>query len=78
MKSTKCNKTIIRSCLIEIRNDQIYSPVNSIVIACSTEELQFLKRGGTWEGAGNGRVKTQERVKGCGAFKKTKNKKKSI
>lgn len=35
-------------------------PVNPIVIACSTEELQFLKGGGAWEGARDGWVKAQE------------------
>lgn len=43
-------------------------PVNPIVIACSTEELQFLKGGGAWEGARDGWVKAQEWMKGRRAF----------
>lgn len=43
-----------------IVHDLIYVPVNPIVIACSTKELQFFKGGGAREGASNGWVKAQE------------------
>lgn len=49
-------------------NDLMSLPVNPIVIACSTKELEFFEGGGAWEGASNGWVKAQEWMKGSGAF----------
>lgn len=44
------------------------SPVDSIVIIRSTEKLDLFKSGGAGEGAGDGRVKAQEGMKGRRTF----------
>lgn len=44
------------------------SPVNSIAIIRSTEKLDLFKSGGAGKGAGDGRVKAQEGMKGRRTF----------